>query len=465
LGKDAKLANVTLSEVDITGATWCGALAAYVYATGGGGIIIQNCHASGTLQKSGAMSIYGGLIGQIISTSNITYVYDCSCSCDLDMTNATSGNARGCFIGNAQYTVFGNCSATGSLMGGDYGDSSMGGFAGSMSNCTLSFCSATGNITGGNTLCGGLVGNAIQNIDVDSCYATGNIIANSIVGGFFGNIDSDLGSPCSVTDCYAWGNVTANTDFAGGFVAVADDPGTTFTNCYSIGLVTNAGANGGGFDADSYVTTTFNDCYWDTEISGWETTDGSAEGKITTWLKTNPNYPDTWDFDNIWYQEYTAAVPAVPGYTETINVGYQPEEVCIYADGIPMGVYDVNNVDSNDILNFNEDDYSVIIAGINYYSIYESFPLIPAGHYSSIKDVKIDFYESMGCHVGVSLDDSVDWIFSYDDFATAIDPLTEIKAAPFVWGSTREPIIYLQEWDPVPMSIRGIYPRINVTFE
>jgi len=110
-------------------------------------------------------------------------------------------------------------------------------------------------------------------------------------------------------------------------------------------------------------------------------------------------------------------------------------------------------------------EYDVVIAGINYYSIYESFPLVPRGYYSSIKELKIDFYESMGCHVGVTLDDSVDWTFSYDDFATAIDPVTEIKEAPFVWGIDREPTVYLHEWDPVPLTVRGIYPLLNLSVE
>jgi hypothetical protein len=165
-------------------------------------------------------------------------------------------------------------------------------------------------------------------MDLDSCYATGDILANSIVGGLFGNLDSDLATPCIVTDCYAWGDVTANTNYAGGFVAVADDTGTTFVNCYSVGLVTNAGATTGGFDSDSHVNTTFTSCYWDTDTSGWATTDGTGiEGETTTLMKTKTTFTG-WDFDTIWLMAGTVlwndtslnlganSVTVIPGTTE-----------------------------------------------------------------------------------------------------------------------------------------------------
>ena len=163
----------------------------------------------------------------------------------------------------------------------------------------------------------------------------------------------------------------------------------------------------------------------------------------------------------------TALIPGTPGvepnYVDVNDYFYG--DVCVYADGIPLGTFTVfEDANGTSVLDLGG-EYDVVILGINYYSIYESFPLIPQGEYSSIKDVKIDFYETMGCNVGVTLDDAVDWEFSDDDFATSIDAVTEIKTAPFVWGSGREPVIYLWLWEPIPMSLRSINPKINVSIE
>jgi len=256
-----------------------------------------------------------------------------------------------------------------------------------------------------------------------------------------------------IDDCYSWGDVTA-TYYAGGFAYYVS---ATPENCYSIGAVTGSSGVGGfsQLGGSSAIA-----CYWDTETSGTETSSGGT-GKTTAEMKRPATY-DGWDFETIWNDMgWSAGVDGVAGYLDTIDVGYdrfEGEDLCVFADGRPLGTFTV--VDG-ELDGLNEDDYTTIIAGLNYYSIYESFPLIPYPEYTSIRNVKIDFYESMGCHVGVSIDDSVDWIFSYDDFATAIDPVTEVKSAPFMWGSTREPIIYLHEWDPIPLTVRGIYIKLT----
>uniref|UniRef100_A0A6M3KCD9 Putative tail tubular protein n=1 Tax=viral metagenome TaxID=1070528 RepID=A0A6M3KCD9_9ZZZZ len=168
------------------------------------------------------------------------------------------------------------------------------------------------------------------------------------------------------------------------------------------------------------------------------------------------------------------AIPPIPGIEPNMIAAdhLANTEVCVYADGRPIGNYTVTeDVNGVNVIDFGE-KYDVIIAGINYYSIYESFPLIlgsgsslTSGFQSRIQNVKIDFYESMGCNIGVSIDNSVDWKFSYDNFATAIAPIEEIKSAPFVWGTTREPIIYLWLWKPIPMTIRSINPKMLITIE
>jgi hypothetical protein len=195
-------------------------------------------------------------------------------------------------------------------------------------------------------------------------------------------------------------------------------------------------------------------------------------------MKTRSNFEDAgWDIsggtDTIWYQAYTAAVPEVPevpGYW--VEGGYdhlEGESVCVYADGIPLGNYTITD---GDIAGLDEDAYTTIIIGINYYSVYESFPMIVRGKFgtsqgwrTSIRNATVDFYETLGCNVGVTQDASVDWRFSTDNFATRIDPTTEIKEAPFLWGVNREPVVYLWEWDPIPTTIRSMDTKLEVTIK
>jgi hypothetical protein len=176
--------------------------------------------------------------------------------------------------------------------------------------------------------------------------------------------------------------------------------------------------------------------------------------------------------------EGTPGVPGTPGvegvepHWDTNDIGYHSAEVCVYADGIPHGTFDVNQSDTNDILLFTETDHNDIVAGINYYSIYESFPLSIGTSYGpivtqkvQITDLRMDFHETMGCHLGVSIDKSSDLQFSEDNFATKIQPYTGPKIVSFPRGITREPILYLWEWCPVPLSVRALYPTANIDFE
>jgi hypothetical protein len=140
----------------------------------------------------------------------------------------------------------------------------------------------------------------------------------------------------------------------------------------------------------------------------------------------------------------------------------------VYADGRPLGAFDPGD---NVTINVNA-AYSVMIAGLNYYSILETMPLVDAetiGRPTSIKSVAIDFFETMGAHVGSDADHASDWTFSVDDFATAITPYTGYKPptgySPFMRGMNRQPVVYVYEYDPIPMTIRSITANMEVTIE
>jgi hypothetical protein len=140
--------------------------------------------------------------------------------------------------------------------------------------------------------------------------------------------------------------------------------------------------------------------------------------------------------------------------------------LCLYADGIPQGSYYA----TDEVVADWNDTYTVTIAGINYYSILETFPLVKqeerygltSAKRAAIQKVRIDFYDTMGCNFGVSLDNYAALEFSEDDFLTAIAPYSGPKIVTFPRGITREPILHLWEWEPIPMGIRGMYPTLDV---
>ncbi|KKK95194.1 hypothetical protein LCGC14_2675290, partial [marine sediment metagenome] len=68
-------------------------------------------------------------------------------------------------------------------------------------------------------------------------------------------------------------------------------------------------------------------------------------------------------------------------------------------------------------------------------------------------------------HVGVSRTNSEDWLFSDDSFATRLDLVTEIKDAPFFWGTKRMPIIHIHEWDPIPLIVRNISTKLEIEID
>ncbi|GAJ16266.1 unnamed protein product, partial [marine sediment metagenome] len=67
-------------------------------------------------------------------------------------------------------------------------------------------------------------------------------------------------------------------------------------NCYSAGAVIGDGDVGGLIGDDGTAT----DCFWDTETSGMDTSDGGT-GKTTAQMKTEVTFTDAgWDFEAIW---------------------------------------------------------------------------------------------------------------------------------------------------------------------
>ena len=162
------------------------------------------------------------------------------------------------------------------------------------------------------------------------------------------------------------------------------------------------------------------------------------------------------------------AVVAVPGEWSIGDVNQLTDTwLCLYADAIPRGTFYA----SDDVVADWNDTYTTVIAGINYYSIYESMPIVTEqgqtqSKQTMLKDVTVDFYETMGAHIGTSYTYSADQKFSYDDWATTIDPFTGYKGpVGLMRGTGRDPTVYIWEWDPLPMCIRSIHTTQEVTVE
>ena len=480
IGATAIVANLNIIDAELHVANG-GVLAREIrtYITGEEqGANVYNCHVSGTIYMTDtddnpSITAVGGMVGDTYVSAGNDDVEFFDCTTNVDIVSVPqevlSVNRIGGFIGGIWCDIgFYNCQTFGDVEATGYTEESqyVGGFIGydpGIYDTTIWDCNANGDVTGDNYVGGFTGGYSAERYY--QCSAVGDVICTTEAGGGFIGRLSRLSY---IYDCYAWGDVTGG-DIIGGFV------GKNYTGriyrAYSIGEVT--GTTLGGFTGDDvYGVAGVYYCYWDTETSGIETSDdGTGRGTIS--MKTRSLYDDSWDFDTIWDMVAdVAAVPAVPGYWDTIDVAYDHLEgrlVCVYADGRPVGSYTV--VDG-ELSGFDESEYTTITAGLNYYSIYESFPLIigsqgqtSAGMQTRILDVTIDFHESLGAHLGVDLINSSDLQFSEDDFATYQEMVTDYKYIPFPRGSSREPVLYLWEWDPVPMTIRGLYPSIEVSYD
>jgi hypothetical protein len=304
----ARVANLTLSSINITTGTVCGALVADCREVTTNAPKIYNCHSSGTITcgtGSVAARDIGGLIGIInkVATATNIEVYDSSSSVVIDaVTGHTTTNPQGVggFLGEDSGNVaIYNCSATGNVSESGYGTTDgqgTGGFVGYIGSdgSIYNDCSATGTVSGDDFV-GGFAGQGGA-AHFTRCSATGNVLANdpaAEAGGFVGR----PANSSYLTDCYAWGNVTggATTGSAGGFCS-APFNSVNLDNCYSIGTAT--AATTGGFCASAGGGVVSN-CYWDTEASS-QATSALGTGRATTSMKTQANYASTWDFDDVW---------------------------------------------------------------------------------------------------------------------------------------------------------------------
>lgn len=295
---------------------------------------------------------YGGLFGytQGATIQNVS----------LTGANVTStATYTGILVGRA----YNNNTISGVSASGTISSSSnyVGGLIGSMHSGVITNANSSAAVTGAQYV-GGLLGEingtTLTNPDISDSYATGDIRADSYIGGFVGykvygavsrsyasgdilgdrtgGLTNDygggfVGAVCygSIVRSYATGNIYGDNELAGFGGLSHNCSGTTITDNYARGDVyPSVSGTGGGFMRYNYLATVqrnfstglvdgqtnagfiywdvgcggCSNNYWDTQTSGQSTgglfAGGGATGKNTLQMKTVDTYTtsNAWDF-------------------------------------------------------------------------------------------------------------------------------------------------------------------------
>ena len=315
-GTDTVIANLTLSDVDITTNNFAGSFTTFF----GDGASMYNCHATGTITlhspaepvETVYLTHIGGMIGSMypFSLTEAGNIYDSTCSVNI-VSGDTEGTAFsvgqiGGFIGrlnsktNIQHCkAYGDVDVSGFSAKSEYIGGFLGYHVGSIGQIVIQDCNAYGDVRG-DYYVGGFFGGYLSSASdgfIQECAAHGDVTAlEARAGGFAGT----LSSSGKIYDCFAWGDVTA-PQYAGGFAGrIASN--AAIWRVYSIGAVTGD-ADVGGLVGDRYFSGIAPYSYWDTETSGQAESD-LGTGYPTVTMKTKSTYV-TWDFDDVWYMEYT----------------------------------------------------------------------------------------------------------------------------------------------------------------
>ena len=149
------------------------------------------------------------------------------------------------------------------------------------------------------------------------------------------------------------------------------------------------------------------------------------------------------------------------------------ETVALFADAIPRGTFTVSSGAITPGASYT--NYTI---GLPYTSVLETMPLVALqrfgssyGRQTQILSLTMDVQDTLGMHVGPNAALAADQTkFSDDNFATIAAPYTGIwprrgSMPASYWGTTRTPVVYIYESDPLPFTIRGIYADVEVTIE
>ena len=301
--KGAEIKNLTLIDPNINstrGGIHIGSLVGYLYDA-----TVKNCHVEGGYVSGG--SRVGGLVGENC------YGTITDCSFKGIVSNASGlGGLVGWNRGTITNSYFiGEVSGEGQEVGGLVGFNTdtinncetsakvsgtrkVGGLVGTQTGGRITGCYAAGSVTGTDEV-GGFIGG--NNGRIANSFTTVDVSGIKYVGGFAGQNGlnlSDVVWSGHIHSCYATGNVIGQTD-VGGLVGYNDRWGTIL-NCYSAGS-TLGDENFGGLVGQNRYGDVINS-FWDMETSGLST---SAEGtsKTTTQMQEMSTFV-VWACDAVW---------------------------------------------------------------------------------------------------------------------------------------------------------------------
>ncbi len=280
----ATINNLNLSNVNISGNTYVGALVGYNWYDN-----ISNCTVSGTISGSGNV---GGISGYAYGNTGQT-IQQCSSACTILAT----GSAVGGLIGYINSVNINNCNSSGTVSGVNY----VGGLIGQCVSTAVTASYSTGTVNcdpNTSNYTGGLIGGITSTLsNINRCYATGDVTTYYSGGGLVGTVASNN----NITDCYARGNVGVTSNYAGGLLGASSG---TISNCYSTGSVSLVSSSGGLMGLNSG---TVSNSFWDTETSGRSQV-GAGTGLTTAQMQDYNTYTDVttttvglttaWDFIN-----------------------------------------------------------------------------------------------------------------------------------------------------------------------
>jgi len=315
-GPLAQIKNLGLIDPNIYPAATCSERVVGVGAIAGSLIrgSITNCYV-----EEGRVSADGGVGGLVGGVSRGGTVSHCYTTCDVVWANSRSVRPIEGLVANMGHSFGGvagsnfgqinNCHATGRIQAA----SNVGGLVGSnhppsVFEAVISDSYATGDVFG-ETSVGGLVG---DNTDaIDRCCAFGGVSGLDRVGGLVGinwrmGKDQYIGV---VTNSYAMGHISGN-NFVGGMAGVNMG---VMMECYSAGEVMGSSSIGGLVGTNRYLSKdgTADNCFWDKETSGQQTSAGGA-GKTTEQMQDPNTFLNVgWDFgdetlngsDHIWQMQ------------------------------------------------------------------------------------------------------------------------------------------------------------------
>ena len=215
---------------------------------------------------------------------------------------------------------------------------------------------STGSITGGSDQAGGLVGSG--RVIMDSCWSGATVRSTSWVGGLIGFQQLES----TVTNSYFVGSATAlrptAASHAGGLVA--DLFGTISTSYAAGGVTASETGVEGGLVADLGPDGTVEDSYWDSVVTGTDTSEGGGTPLTPAQMKgaAAVTHMTALDFDDVWVtmQEGVAIngiVPVNDGYPILRNLPIEPQ-LMAQAPLIPPAARAMGDFDSNGCVNFQD---------------------------------------------------------------------------------------------------------------